>query len=203
MIRTVLAVVLAIALLTATLPAIETVRVDRVDHSVSQDLATIEHSSTELLTTEERIDGPGAQRVVSVSVPPRGLVTADLQYIELTADAFTYKISGQSARTVRPDAPIVRPDAAGPLRITTSTDILLRPIRDNGTRKVVMTRIGVSLNRSEPPEENRTADDRTPENRTESSEDPPHSEKGSSSSDDGSLWEWVTGIKDTILGFIP
>ena len=83
MIRTVLAVTLAFALLALSLPAIDHGGTEATKSGLEADVATLDAAATALLENEELSPPgqPGPQRVVTVTVPSSSLTTADVEYV--------------------------------------------------------------------------------------------------------------------------
>lgn len=71
MIRAVLAVVLSVALVGASLPAIEDVRRERATADVERQVDRLETAARTLLRTEDATRGPGARRTMTVVLPER------------------------------------------------------------------------------------------------------------------------------------
>jgi hypothetical protein len=79
--RVVLAVVLAIALLAVALPAVERARTQRSADLAEGSLARVAERATGLAATDAATDGGAARRVVSVTVPAGGPGTAPVAYL--------------------------------------------------------------------------------------------------------------------------
>ena len=119
MIRTILAVVLALAIVSLSMPAIDRVATVGTERGLEADLATLEAEAVELLEEEERppAGDPGPQRVVTITLPAESPTTAGVDYVavgdslEATTDTadrpiVTYRIEGGPERIVHVDAPI-------------------------------------------------------------------------------------------------
>ena len=85
MIRYVLAVVLLVALLALSMPAIDSGATMNTERQVDASLAAIDENATSLIETEEVTpDGhPNPQRVVDLSLPRSTLTTAGVDHVEL------------------------------------------------------------------------------------------------------------------------
>lgn len=81
MLRAVLAVVLAVALLGVAMPAVDEARADRTSHLAAGELSRLSERTTGLAATEEVGPDATARRVVSLSVPGAGFTTAPLEYV--------------------------------------------------------------------------------------------------------------------------
>lgn len=113
MIRTVLAVVLAVALVATAVPVVRHGAAIAADEAVRGEIATIEAAATDLADAEELpppgVSGP--RRVLTVSFPRETATTVALEQLEIEpatdTSLATYRLEGRAARTVRIDAPIV------------------------------------------------------------------------------------------------
>lgn len=81
MLRAVLAVVLAVALVGAAVPAIERARDRRAANLAEGQLSLVAERATGLATAEEATADGAARRVVSVAVPDDGIVTSALEFL--------------------------------------------------------------------------------------------------------------------------
>ncbi|WP_459194395.1 DUF7311 family protein [Halosimplex sp. J119] len=115
MIRYVLAVLLTVAIIGISMPAVEQVVVDRSQKQVETAVADIEVAATSLIEQEtlppKGVRGP--QRVVEAPFPTKGYFSAPVQRIEIElgpdaeSSAVRYWVQGGPTRTVAVDAPIV------------------------------------------------------------------------------------------------
>ncbi len=83
MLRAVLAVVLAVALLGAAFPAVETARVERSATLAEGELAAFETAARDLVGTEDPAPDPrrAARRTVTVDVPTTSFTTARVTFV--------------------------------------------------------------------------------------------------------------------------
>ena len=138
MIRTVLAVFLALTLLSLSVAALDHGATVRTERGLEADLATLEAEATALLEDEERppTGEPGPQRVVTITLPAESPTAAGVDYVTVgdSLDASTdtddrpivaYRLEGGPERVVHVDAPI---EPAG------SEPIVLRGSGDRGLR---------------------------------------------------------------------
>lgn len=194
MIRAVLAVMLAVALLATTVPAVERAGIDRTEQTIQNDLEYLDDQALALLNTEEIVDGPGAKRTVSVTIPDGGLVAAETDQIAIKTGELTYQIDGKPEQSILPRAPIVRPENAEPLVMASAGThtIELEPVWRDEHRKVMVTGIHEEIEGQEgqPPAENETVD--LPEEQAGDESDGTDDQE----SDDQSIW-------DRIREFIP
>lgn len=79
MLRTVLAVALAVALLAVTTPALDDARSARTDRLTTRELDRVESAAMALV----REEAPGARRTLTVSLPGRSPTAAQLAFVAL------------------------------------------------------------------------------------------------------------------------
>lgn len=148
MIRAVLAVLLAVALLSASLPAIDAVGQERTAARMDRTVDRIDRAATELLGEDP---GPTARlaprRLVTVSLPARSLTTARVERVIIDggADAddtgrISYSVAGRSPTSRRLTAPIATPDGPVVLRGAGDRTLVLRLVRDGDGSLVVLSR---------------------------------------------------------------
>lgn len=123
MIRVVLAVALATALLAASLPAVDGARADRTAARLDADFAHVRESTATLVDREAptRTDVAGARRVLTIHVPRSSWTTVAVDTVSVAgrsdADERTttlgYTLENGRQRRVRLDVPLRTPD--GPL----------------------------------------------------------------------------------------
>lgn len=103
MIRTILTVTLAVAILAAALPAIEDAQRQRTETTLAGDLQGVRAAAAALATSEDAISppAPGARRVVTVHIPERGVAAAAVDRVRIGPDRLTYRIVEGSSGTVR------------------------------------------------------------------------------------------------------
>ena len=133
-VRTLLSVVVAAALLGASLPALDDARTARTEQSMETTATRLAEAATTLASTDDPAppDAPGARRTLSVTVPSAGLDTARVDYLAVggtpnTAgpSTLTYRLSGQSTQSVETGvrfvtgpSPLVLPPGRHVLRLT-------------------------------------------------------------------------------------
>lgn len=88
MIRYVLAVVLAVALLAVAAPAVDRAATQNADRQVAASVAAIDEAATSLATNEELSppDHPDPRRVVDVALPRESLTTDGVDRLEIEPD---------------------------------------------------------------------------------------------------------------------
>ncbi|WP_439025563.1 DUF7311 family protein [Haloarchaeobius sp. DT45] len=106
--RPVLSVVLAVALLAVTAPALDDARAHRSDQQVSTDLARLDRAAAGLVASEDRTAGPGARRVVTVRLPAEGWTTRRVDWVTVGGTpgdpdprVLSYRLTGGPVRHVR------------------------------------------------------------------------------------------------------
>lgn len=82
--RTVLAVVLAAALVGVALQPLDTARRDRASATVTEQVERIERAADTLAATDDPTAGAGARRIVSVRVPARHWTNAGVELVAIS-----------------------------------------------------------------------------------------------------------------------
>ncbi|NHX35648.1 MULTISPECIES: DUF7311 family protein [Halolamina] len=138
MIRALLAVVLAAALLSAALPAVESAAADRTASALDRDVGRIERAGASLLVD----DDPGARRVVTVSLPAGSLVAAGVDSFSVRCHpdcVVRYALDTGGVRTRRLEPPLAVRD--GPVQFGTPGDHrLVLGLADGDDGRVVTIR---------------------------------------------------------------
>jgi hypothetical protein len=127
-IRVVVAAALAVALLAASLPAIEDARIERTATDLDATLSRVERAAADLATNEAPTPGDlaGARRIVDVRLPPPSWTSAPVTWVSLggrpggpPADVLAYRIAGRPPDVIDlrgvdlivPEGPVVLRDA--------------------------------------------------------------------------------------------
>ncbi|QSG08085.1 DUF7311 family protein [Halapricum desulfuricans] len=153
MIRYVIAVILAAALIAASLPAVESAATVRGECTVESNVAAIE-SAAEALVEQERLPPKGlmgTQRSVDLSFPSDSLTNAPVRHLELdrvdgeNVTVARYRVEGGSTQTVTIDAPIVDESMNSPVDLgrptgTVTYVLLLQREPPDGEPIVILTR---------------------------------------------------------------
>lgn len=157
MIRAVLAVALAAALVGFALPVVDEARRDRADRLVRSEVATIERAADSLLAADETTPGAGARRVLSVSLPEASWTVAGVDYLAIHGGpdnpeggpGISYAVGGRTRR-IAVDALLYAPD--GPVRIAGGGErrVVLELVRIDG-RPAIAVRSGAPDGRAERP----------------------------------------------------
>lgn len=117
MIRYVLIVLITVALLALSLPAIDHVAAQRAENQVESEVQTIDRVATNLFEEETvppaGVDGP--KRVLTLRLPSDSFTSDAVEYIRIRritdrVSLATYRVPGRAERRIRIDAPIVNED---------------------------------------------------------------------------------------------
>lgn len=116
MIRAILAVCLAVALLGVTLPAIEDASRDHSARLADAELTRLRATLTDLAATDDALpaDSPGARRLVTLRMPTPDLTAAPIAYLavggvpdsdsrtgsDTAPDRLAYRLEGGQPRTI-------------------------------------------------------------------------------------------------------
>jgi hypothetical protein len=147
-IRAVLAVAVATALLGVAIPALEDARSDRSARLVRGEVAAIERAADSLLAADETAPSRGARRVVDVSLPEGSWSNADVDELGIRGSAGTwrnrstvrYRVDGGSSRSVEVDAPLYTPDGVVDVPGDGTSRVVLELVRVEG-RPAVAVRV--------------------------------------------------------------
>lgn len=148
MIRAVLAVLLAVALLSVSLTAIDDVARERTAAQMDRAVERIDGATTQLLGEDP---GPTARlaprRLVTLSLSTRSLTTARVERIAIDAgtDAddtvrIRYSVAGRPSTDHRLTAPIATPGGPVVLRGSGDRTLVLRLVRDDEDPLVLLSR---------------------------------------------------------------
>lgn len=134
-VRTVLAVVLAVALCSVSLPAIDHARTNRAEYHAESAVTTVSRSMTDLADENavpfgddgesNTLDSLGARRVVSLSLPAESATTGTIEFVAVggvpgegripmdeSGDVLAYRVGGTThVRHVPFDVRVVTTDA--------------------------------------------------------------------------------------------
>ncbi|GAB7018727.1 DUF7311 family protein [Halostagnicola bangensis] len=118
MIRYVLAVILAVALLVLSVPAIDLVAGVQTERQLEGDVSDLEDATVSLFENEE-VSHDGAlapQRTVTLAFPDDSLTTVPADYVRIDrvhneTSIVSYSVDGRSERQQTIDAPIVSEDS--------------------------------------------------------------------------------------------
>lgn len=158
MLRVVVSVVLALALLGISQPAIEQARETAAERAVVRELARVETAIAELRTEDAVPYGqPGARRVVTLSLPTRAFASAGVEYVSIGAppdkrsndsDLLASRVSGRSPQAIRVEADLRVERSRGKARWLADEPVLIRtggrvrlvltPVRHEGKRIIVV-----------------------------------------------------------------
>lgn len=144
MIRLAVTVVLAVAVLAAATPAIESGRIARTEAQVNAAVDDVDAAALDLLAAEDPVErGPGARRVVTVRLPSRGVAAAEVEALRIgSGGRYAYRIGGAPERVRYGRAPVHTADGEPlVLREDGSHRLVLRLVERNGERVVVVERV--------------------------------------------------------------
>lgn len=145
MIRVVLAVALAFALVAVAAPAIDHAAAVRTDERVASDVSSLDRAATSLVASEELPppNEPGPRRIVTVSLPADSPTTAPVDYVAVGATGST--LEDASPPSPREASVVAYRLEGGPERVT-SVDAPLRTadgdplvLRGTGDRTLVLS----------------------------------------------------------------
>ncbi|MFT4923559.1 MAG: hypothetical protein ACI8XM_002786 [Haloarculaceae archaeon] len=157
MLRVVVAVVLAGALLAVSLPVVETARIDHAETRVATALDRLDVRATRL---DDRNDPTrpglsGARRTLTLHLPSRSWGSAGLDYLAIpgpdgeiprqgaSADArITWRVTGGNRSAHRPSLRLVGPEGGLLVRQGGTRRVVLTLARVDGQRTVVVSRPG-------------------------------------------------------------
>lgn len=145
MIRVVVAALLALAILAAAMPAIESARQDRTEAQVEAAIDDIDEAAVDLTRSEEPVKhGPGAKRVVTVKIPAAGFAAADVEYLRIGADdgRYEFRIEDRRQRARHGRIPVHGSDGEPVVLSEPGTHRLaLRLVADGSGTRVVVERL--------------------------------------------------------------
>jgi len=125
-VRTVLAVVLATALLGVTLPALDDARRERASVTVTDQVDAIERTATRLHQTDDPTVGAGARRIVTMSLPASDWTTAGVDRFAIrpgsgdSSGTAVWHVDGGTTHTRALDAPRIGTGDGQPLVLDTA-----------------------------------------------------------------------------------
>lgn len=146
MIRTVLTVLLAAALLSIGLPAVDAVADGRTAAQMDRTVDRVAAAARDLSAEDP---GPTAElaprRVVSVRIPGRSLTTARVEHVTVAGGGddparIRYALAGREPTSYRVAVPIATPDGPVALRTPGEQTLVLRFVRRDDEPAVLVTR---------------------------------------------------------------
>lgn len=84
MLRAVLAVLVVLAILAVSQPAIQQGRQDHAATLLAGEVEDFVEQSEDLVRTDEAVDGPGARRIVTIELPASQRFSAGASYVEIS-----------------------------------------------------------------------------------------------------------------------
>jgi hypothetical protein len=141
-IRVVVTVLLAAALLAASLPAVEDAAADRSERQLRAEIRDLDAAATDLLRSEEAVPGTaGARRSVDVTIPSQGIGAGAVQRLRIsgTDRRYAFRVEGRDRREVLGTVPVHTLDGE-PLvfREPGTHEFVLALVQVEGERRVVI-----------------------------------------------------------------
>jgi hypothetical protein len=141
MLRVVLVVSLAAALLTVSLPVVKTARIDHADAVVSAELDRLEDAARRLLARNDAV-GPGrpaARRSLTLALPQRTWGSAGLADLSIPdAGPIRWRVDGGDPRRYDPSVPVVASGERVEFGVGGRHRVVLSPRRVDGRRVVTV-----------------------------------------------------------------
>lgn len=145
MIRVVVTVLLAVAILAASLPAVEHAAADRSEEQLGAGIDSIDAAALELAKSEEAVPGTeGARRTVEVTLPADGVAAAGVERFAISgADRrYAYRVEDRAEREHRGSVPVHTLDGEPlVLRESGTHELVLVLVEVEGGRRVVVARL--------------------------------------------------------------
>lgn len=161
MLRVVVSVVLAAALLGVAQPAVEDARETAAERAVERELVAVERAVADLRSEAAVPYGqPGARRVVVLDLPERSFGSAGVEYVAIGGlpagdgggNLLAYEVADRPPNTVRIDADLRVERSRGGVRWLADDPLVLRtggrhrlafvPVRHDGQKVVVVRESG-------------------------------------------------------------
>lgn len=115
MLRVVLARLLAVAVVGASVPAVDSARVEATDSRLRGELTSVRAAVADLLVRDDPTRGPGARRVLTVRLPHRSWGQAGTARVALGGDVLAWRARSGSRHTLRLPARLRTTDEADAL----------------------------------------------------------------------------------------
>lgn len=144
--RAVLAVLLATALLGATLPALDDARRERASATVAEQAETVERTARRLARTDDPTGDAGARRVLTLSLPASDWTTAAVENLSIgpaSGDAggrIRWHVDGSTHEAVLSGPPLRTDDGAPLVLNRTGHHRLVLALDGDPARPVVTVR---------------------------------------------------------------
>lgn len=144
MLRTVLALALATALLGVSLPVVDSARVDHADAGIERGLERLQAAATDLVADSDPVVAGerGAKRHVQLVLPTGSWARAGTERLEIpppgSSDRIVWQVEGGTKSVFRPAVPLVSP--AGLTLREGGRHRLVVSLHRRGGRQVVLVR---------------------------------------------------------------
>lgn len=144
MIRVVVTVLLALAIVAAAMPVIDDEAADRSDASLRAEIESIDLAATALVRSEESVPGTvGARRAVTVELPPSDIAAAGVDHLTISPAnrSYRYRIDGRTPHTVQGRTPVYTLDGEPMVLQAAGThELVLALVEVEAERRVVVAR---------------------------------------------------------------
>jgi hypothetical protein len=141
-IRVVVTILLAAALLAAALPAVEDAAADRSERQLRAEIRDVDAAATDLLRSEEAVPGTaGARRTVAVTIPSPGIGAGDVEQLRIsgTDRRYSFRVDGRDSREITGTVPVHTLDGEPlVLREPGTHEFVLALVQVEGDRRVVI-----------------------------------------------------------------
>lgn len=153
MLRVVVTVMLAVAVLGASLPSLASVRVERADAAVHKELTTVRATVADILTRDDAVSEPGARRVLTIRLPERSMGSAEVVRVVLGAgpreDLLVWRVRGGEGRHLRVPGPVTHRGHPLELRQAGRHRLVFGLVPDGAGRTVTVRRFKAETATSE------------------------------------------------------
>ena len=125
MLRAVLAVLVVAAIIAVSQPVVQQGRQDHAATLLADEVDDLVDAARDLVATDEAVDGPGARRIVTVTLPASRRFSAGANYVELTggnAPVIEWAVDGSAPERRTIDGLRVRTPDGAPLRLAGEGD---------------------------------------------------------------------------------
>jgi len=143
-IRVVVTVLLAVAIVAAAMPVVDHEAADRSDATLRAEIEAIDLAATTLLRSEESVPGTvGARRSLAVELPASGIAAAGVDHLTISPAnrSYRYRVAGRIPRTVQGRTRVYTHDGE-PLVLEASGthELVLALVEFEEERRVVVAR---------------------------------------------------------------
>jgi len=144
-IRVVVTVLLAIAILAAAMPAVENAAADRSEAQLRSGVESIDAAAVDLVESEEAVPGTvGARRTVEVRIPAADVGAAGVERLAISGSdrGYEFRVEGRDETEIHGTVPVHTIDGEPlVLRDPGTHELVLALVEVGGDRRVVITRL--------------------------------------------------------------